>query len=261
MFEGWRGQVAQALMGVAVLLGVGTLVMTGGGTLLARLDLISKMDGFTAIASAGDVAAAGLVVSLLALSWRRFTRTQPVSQLGPTALRLAPWLVLLVCGADVAFLLSRLLVLQSVPVIHDVITNLQDPPAFALLAGQRAPMPDAARPAWLAAHQEAYSDLKTLALRQPVAQVLTVATTLAHERGWQIAASEPSSGRLEAIASVSLIRFHDDVVLRVRPADAGAVGSLVDMRSRSRIGASDLGVNAKRIREFLQALAAASDAL
>ncbi|MGL5839140.1 MAG: DUF1499 domain-containing protein, partial [Sphingorhabdus sp.] len=45
-------------------------------------------------------------------------------------------------------------------------------------------------------------------------------------------------------------RFKDDVVVRVRPTE-DAKGSIVDMRSISRVGVSDLGMNAKRVRAFL----------
>jgi uncharacterized protein (DUF1499 family) len=56
--------------------------------------------------------------------------------------------------------------------------------------------------------------------------------------------------RLEATDRSALFRFKDDIVLRVRPTDTGE-GSIVDMRSVSRVGVSDLGVNAKRVRSFL----------
>ena len=83
------------------------------------------------------------------------------------------------------------------------------------------------------------------------AQVAALATA----KGWAIAKSDPASGHVEATASVSFIRFHDDVVLRITPTADGK-GSRVDMRSVSRIGISDFGVNAKRIRAFLKSLAA-----
>lgn len=50
-----------------------------------------------------------------------------------------------------------------------------------------------------------------------------------------------------------LFGFKDDIVIRITPAGSG---SRVDVRSASRVGRSDLGVNAKRIREFLRGLAA-----
>ena len=62
---------------------------------------------------------------------------------------------------------------------------------------------------------------------------------------------DPQAGTLEATAETLFFRFKDDVVVRVRPDPARAGGSIVDMRSISRVGGSDIGVNAKRIRAFL----------
>jgi uncharacterized protein (DUF1499 family) len=56
-------------------------------------------------------------------------------------------------------------------------------------------------------------------------------------------------GTLEATDTTFFFRFKDDVVVRARPAPGG--GTLVDMRSISRVGGSDVGVNAKRVRAFL----------
>ena len=63
--------------------------------------------------------------------------------------------------------------------------------------------------------------------------------------------SEAGEGRLEARQESGLFRFVDDVVVRVRPAPGGSV---VDVRSKSRDGRGDMGVNAKRIRAFQKAL-------
>ena len=61
-----------------------------------------------------------------------------------------------------------------------------------------------------------------------------------------------SRGRIEATDKSLLFGFEDDVVLRIVP---GADGTTkVDMRSKSRVGRSDLGINAGRIREFGAAL-------
>ncbi len=42
--------------------------------------------------------------------------------------------------------------------------------------------------------------------------------------------------------------FKDDVVIRI---SSDADGTLVDLRSVSRVGVSDLGANAARIQDFL----------
>lgn len=60
---------------------------------------------------------------------------------------------------------------------------------------------------------------------------------------------------LEGVAESRIFRLRDDFVVRVRPEEGG--GTRVDMRSKSRVGRGDLGANAERIHEFLQALAGA----
>ena len=69
--------------------------------------------------------------------------------------------------------------------------------------------------------------------------------------GWDVVARAPAEGRLEAVATTEWFGFRDDIVVRVR---ADGSGSRVDIRSKSRDGQTDLGVNAKRIREFMMRL-------
>ena len=65
--------------------------------------------------------------------------------------------------------------------------------------------------------------------------------------GWEIVASDPDKGHIEAVANTPFVGFKDDVVIRVA---AGADGTLVDVRSKSRIGKGDMGVNAERVRNY-----------
>jgi uncharacterized protein (DUF1499 family) len=69
---------------------------------------------------------------------------------------------------------------------------------------------------------------------------------------WTVIASEPATGMIEAVATSTVFGFQDDIVIRVRPAMGG--GSTVDVRSKSRDGKGDLGVNANRIRAFVARL-------
>jgi uncharacterized protein (DUF1499 family) len=81
--------------------------------------------------------------------------------------------------------------------------------------------------------------------------VLSHATEVARALGWEIVATAPADGRLEATDRTRWFGFRDDVVVRVRPDGSG---SRVDVRSVSRVGRSDLGTNARRIHRFLAAL-------
>ena len=142
------------------------------------------------------------------------------------------------------------------PAIHDVTTDLADPPRFEVLplrADNLAGVGSVEN--WRRIHAAAYGDLRPINVARPVRDVVQDAERLARAAGWQIAASDPARGHVEATASVSYIRFQDDVVIRIVPIADGR-RSRVDMRSVSRVGVGDLGVNARRIRDFLEALAA-----
>jgi len=65
--------------------------------------------------------------------------------------------------------------------------------------------------------------------------------------GWRVVSSAPAEGRLEASDTTRWFGFTDDIVVRVT---AAPNGSRIDVRSASRVGRSDLGVNARRIRAF-----------
>ena len=71
--------------------------------------------------------------------------------------------------------------------------------------------------------------------------------------GWEMVSADPASGRIEATDTTFWFSFKDDVVIRIEPDPAG---SQVDVRSVSRVGGSDVGANAARIRAFLKALGA-----
>ena len=57
---------------------------------------------------------------------------------------------------------------------------------------------------------------------------------------------------VEAEQRARLPGYKDDVVVRVT---SDGAGSRVDVRSLSRVGRSDFGTNAKRVRAYLKALA------
>ena len=145
----------------------------------------------------------------------------------------------------------------TVPRIHDVTTDTEDPPQFvALLATRQASFNGAAYggPAVAAMQKKGYPDIIPLLLPDPPERAFPRIEAAARGLGWHIVAAVPAEGRLEATDTTPLFRFKDDIVVRVVPA---LNGSLVDVRSVSRIGRSDLGANAKRIRAFIAALSAA----
>lgn len=150
----------------------------------------------------------------------------------------------------------------SKPAIHDISTDLADPPEFAALElrednWDNIPGEDDSdyrgltpRQRWARIHQDAYPDIRSVRIDEPVATVVARAERLAEDRGWDIELAAPKNGRLEATDTVSIFGFKDDVVLRARPVEGGKA-SIVDVRSVSRVGVGDLGVNAERIESFL----------
>jgi uncharacterized protein (DUF1499 family) len=94
----------------------------------------------------------------------------------------------------------------------------------------------------------AAAGIAAVALAVPPAQAFARARAAAQARGWEIVAADESAGRIEALATTRWFGFKDDIVIRVAAAGGG---SRIDMRSKSRVGRSDLGANAKRIQDFL----------
>jgi uncharacterized protein (DUF1499 family) len=144
---------------------------------------------------------------------------------------------------------------QRLPHLHDIATDTAAPLAFVALLPLRRAAPNGAdyAPADAALQHAAYPDIAPLHLAGvPPAAALERARRAMHDMGWRIAAEAPQEGRLEATATSLLFGFKDDIVVRV--ATDGA-GSRVDVRSASRVGGSDFGANAARVREFLRRVA------
>jgi uncharacterized protein (DUF1499 family) len=136
---------------------------------------------------------------------------------------------------------------RTYPPINDVSTDTEDPPVFWDM-----PNPTEYPGAETAALQRAaYPDLAPLVLSIAPARAHALAEALVRDRGWEIVANEAADGRIEAVDRSLLYGFKDEIVIRIAASDGGA---RVDMRSRSRIGRIDRGVNARRVRAFLAAL-------
>jgi uncharacterized protein (DUF1499 family) len=172
-------------------------------------------------------------------------------------LRVRPWVPVaalclgLAAAAPPAILLAQA---KSVPRIHDVTTDLADPPAFVALMEVRKKSPNgfAYGGEQVAAQQrQGYPDLKPLVLKTPPRDEMQKAIDAARSLGWEVVASDAAAGRIEATDTTSWFGFKDDIVVRIRPEGEG---SRVDVRSVSRVGGSDIGANAKRIRKYLDKL-------
>ncbi len=140
--------------------------------------------------------------------------------------------------------------------IHDISTDTADPPAFVTVAELRGPNDNPVEYAGAetaALQATAYPDIQTLVFLDPPAVIFDKALAVAASMGWEIVASDIDTGHIEATATTPFVGFKDDVVIRVR---AGDSETRVDVRSKSRFGKGDMGVNAKRIREYRDKLLA-----
>jgi uncharacterized protein (DUF1499 family) len=226
-------RLAPLIAALAILL----LLSAGPGT---RLGLWEFRTGFILLRWSAylGIFAAGL--GLVGLLWR------------PAGASPWPAAVALLLGATTALVPYRWMrQAQRLPAIHDITTDTERPPEFQAVLPLRA---DAANPAEyggpeIAAQQRAgYPDVRPLVLDQPPAEAFRRALETARGEGWEIVAADSAAGRIEATATTAWFGFKDDVVVRITPEGAG---SRVDVRSVSRVGKSDVGANAERIRGFL----------
>jgi uncharacterized protein (DUF1499 family) len=143
---------------------------------------------------------------------------------------------------------------QQLPRIHDITTDPANPPQFVNILPLRKDAPNPAEyggPNIAAQQALAYPDIGPLLLPAPPDAVFEKALKAARKRGWQIVGANAAEGRIEATATTLWFGFKDDVVVRITPVLSG---SRVDVRSVSRVGLSDVGTNARRIRGYLHDL-------
>jgi uncharacterized protein (DUF1499 family) len=141
-----------------------------------------------------------------------------------------------------------------VPRIHDISTDTENPPLFVAVLPLRK---DAENTAVYGGKEVAdqqrkgYPDIQPLLLGVPPQVAFARALDTAESMGWTLVASNPAEGRIEATDRTLWYGFKDDIVIRVAPSGSG---SRVDVRSVSRVGRSDIGINAQRIRQFIAKL-------
>ncbi len=147
---------------------------------------------------------------------------------------------------------SHLRAARAVPPIHDITTDPDDPPAFddailSLRAGAANPATYGG-PEVATQQRQAYPDIQPLVVKLPTDRAFDLALEAARTLGWRIVATAPEQRRIEASDQTFWFGFIDDIVVRISPAGAG---SRIDVRSVSRVGKSDTGTNAARIRAYL----------
>ena len=141
---------------------------------------------------------------------------------------------------------------KGYPPIHDISTDTLNPPEFDAIVPLRADAPNPPeyiRGETSAAQKAFYSDIDPIETTLNYDQAYDRALESARDMPWTLVDESREEGRIEAYHKLAWFGFIDDVVIRV---DTTETGSIIDIRSKSRIGRGDLGVNAKRIRSYIE---------
>lgn len=244
LFSSWTPRVA---------LFAGALVCTA--ILLHRLLGMPTPLALNLFAVAFGLAALAILLGAVSLIdvWRRGAAGFAWSMIG-----------ILVAGGIFAWPLSLLPGYLSQPLLNDVSTDLQAPPAFVSLARARGAGANPAaypRQRFAALQQATHPDLRPLTIARSVEDTYEIALETIKRMRFQIIAEEAPSGRrggvIEAVDRTMVIGFYDDVVVRVST-EGGR--SRIDVRSSSRYGEHDFGRNAARVRRVLTELQTRIDA-
>ena len=217
------------------------LLVAGPGT---RLELWDFRFGFTLMRWAVYLGAGSAIVALIGL-------LIPKLRAGRTGLLVLALLVGVGVAAIPAWQLHQA---RSLPRIHDITTDFVDPPAFRAILPLRAdaPNPPEYEGEEIARQQrEAYPEIQPLVTDAYPAIAFDHALETARGMGWEIVTADAERGVIEATDTTFWFGFKDDVVIRVL---AEGEGARVDVRSKSRVGLSDVGANAARIRAFTKRL-------
>lgn len=231
----WLGSFA--LGGALLAIVISLLSLT-----LARFDIIDKLTGFIGFMMMFNPARALAVVAAVALAIAVVRKTGPKWQaIGGLVLSL---------GLLLVFYTQVIIPGGNAPPLHDITTDVDSPPAFLVLELREDNLiPFQNIDEWRAAHRDGYPEIAPVIINKSPDLVMADVRALMEDRGWDIANYDAQSGHMEATAYAGFLRFRDDVVVEATPIQDGS--TRVDMRSVSRVGLSDLGYNAKRIKAFL----------
>ncbi len=241
----------------------GAIILTFafGSVAVALIAALGAGWGLWAFAPALQIVIAAGVISIVTVvtAFALLSRRRRKGGAGPWRL-IAPGIVIAILFS--LYFLRFIWLALTLPAIHDVSTDLADPPVFVTLplrADNDIAVPGAEdsamrgmtpRQRWAQIHQDEYDDLRSLRVAATPALTMARLEAIVRDRGWEIAAIDAGAGRIEATDTSTFFRFKDDIVIRVRPA-SNSSSSIVDVRSVSRVGSHDFGVNANRVRALL----------
>jgi uncharacterized protein (DUF1499 family) len=224
---------------LALLLALAALLMLALSGPGVRFDLWSYRTGITVFRYTAYLAIAAALVSAIALAIPH-VRARGV---------LLPMVALLASLAVLYVPLQFLQRARAVPPINDITTDTENPPRY-MTQPRAYPGAEFARQ-----QRAAYPDIAPLLLPVPPREAFARARAAAEAMGWEVVGSDAAAGTIEAVDTTKWFGFKDDIAIRVTPAPGGSPNlSRVDIRSKSRVGRSDIGTNAQRIRAYAERL-------
>jgi uncharacterized protein (DUF1499 family) len=215
------------------------------GMFTAHFSLVRPFAGFQMFAVGWLLSLLGLVLGVVGILMTRHPAR--------AAVHARAWTGTVLCLVVAVPVLVIVLSGMKYPPINDITTDYQNPPEFThaqdLPANRGRDMKyDAAK--YMEPARKGYPNLAPLSVSPAPQKVFArVEKIAANTQGWRITFDNPGTMTIEGVATSGLFRFNDDFVIQVRQSDVG--GSLVEMRSKSRDGVGDFGVNYHRIETFL----------
>ncbi len=216
-----------------------TAALVTGAALGTRGTLWSFTTGFQLLALGLCIGLFVLMVVIGTLLSARYRAQRPTSIIA-----------FVIVIAVLALPTQGLIQASMVPTIHDITTDLSDPPQFVAAALLRTATENPVSHAGervASLQREAYPDIVPSYLPMAPEAAFERALAAARAMDWEITASDLEAGHIEAVDTSFWFGFKDDIVIRIR---ADGPASRIDVRSKSRIGSNDLGVNAQRIRDY-----------
>jgi uncharacterized protein (DUF1499 family) len=211
---------------------------------LYKADILGLMNAFFAMRIALILGAVAIVLALIQVIFMRKTISWPATG------------VAVLCAAVAVFMpLSMMNKAKSVPPIHDITTDLVNPPKFVAILALRADAPNPAeyQGEEIAKQQrEAYPELQTQKYQKTSEQVFDAALVAVKDMGLEVVNSDKTLGLIEAYDTTTFFGFVDDVVIRIQ---SDGQMTMLDARSKSRVGMSDIGKNAERLNALIAGIA------
>lgn len=207
---------------------------------LYQAEILGLMDAFFAMRIALILGAVAIVLAIIQVIFMRKTISWS-----------ATGIAVLCAAVAIVMPLNMMMKAKSVPPIHDITTDLVNPPKFVAILALRADAPNPAeyQGEEIASQQrKAYPELQTQKYQQTTDQVFDAALAAVKDMGLDVVSSDKTLGLIEAYDTTTWFGFVDDVVIRI---ESGEQMTMLDARSKSRVGMSDIGKNAERLNVLI----------